>query len=96
MTRPANLERGNQASQLARFGPLVDRDLLLHYILPATQKEGISAFARRAGVHEDSVRHFVNGTNGRQRVRLDFADKLLTTGLGRPDLVDVVCPPEQR
>ncbi len=83
MTHQQEHARDNQ------YGPLVDMELLVEFIQPTIDRIGIAAFARQAGIHDRQVHALLRGE---YRMRLYVADRLLTRGLGRPDLVGLVCP----
>lgn len=74
-----------------RYGPLVNRQLLIELITPELEKVGTMQFARQAGVDFNVIRRMLKGQPGHDRPRLWLADKLLTKGCGRPDLVGLVC-----
>jgi hypothetical protein len=71
------------------WGAYADRDLLLALVMPEIEKVGKGVFAERAGLDPTALRAFLSG---RYRTTHHTADKLLTLGLGRPDLVGLVCP----
>jgi hypothetical protein len=75
-----------------RYGPRVNRLLLIAFLQPELDQIGNRAFALRVGMDEDLLRHIIKGDKGHDHPRLDLADRLLTTGMGRPDLVRLVCP----
>ncbi len=83
MTHQQEHARDNQ------YGPLVNMELLVEFIQPTIDRIGIAAFARLAGIHDRQVHALLRGE---YRTRLYIADRILTRGLGRPDLVGLVCP----
>jgi hypothetical protein len=72
-----------------RYGPLVDRDLLLEFVMPEIEKIGKGKFAERCHIGPRALTRVLNGEG---RTTHHTADRLLTLGLGRPDLLDEVCP----
>ena len=72
----------------ARNGEVVNLPMLLGFIQPEIDKVGIAAFARQAGVDPRQI-HAITRHEYLCRARL--ADRLLTLGMGRPDLVALVC-----
>lgn len=90
MTAAGDLARARYLDR--RYGPRVNRPMLIALIQPEIDRIGNRAFARRISMDEDLLRHIIKGTHGHDHPRLDLADRLLTTGMGRPDLVRLVCP----
>ncbi len=83
MTHQQEHARDNQ------YGPLVNMELLVEFIQPTVDRIGISELAARAGIHNRQLHALLRGE---YRTRLYLADRILTKGLGRPDLVGLVCP----
>ena len=69
--------------------PRVNQDMLITFIQPYVDYFGPVGFARRARVGERSLYRVMNHEC---RCGLYLADRLLTNGMGRPDLVRLVCP----
>ena len=90
MTAAGDLARAQYLDR--RYGPRVNRPMLIAFIQPEIDRIGNRAFAARLGMDEDLLRHIRKGTPGHDHPRLYLADRLLTNGMGRPDLVRLVCP----
>lgn len=80
-----------ESEAIARYGPPVDAQTLFELLTPELEKVGRKKFCSRVGI---SLRQLARYENGHEQPRLKLADKLLTRGLGRPDLLDDVCPLE--
>ncbi len=71
-----------------RWGPLVDRDMLAEIVTAEMDRIGKLEFCRRAGIDLARLNRIIRSENP----RLDVADRLLTLGMGRPDLLRLVYP----
>jgi hypothetical protein len=85
----AETATGNDHNNYRRYGPFIDHDLLMEFITPEIDKVGRGEFSKRCGLGERALFRILRGES---RTTLRTADKLLTLGLGRPDLVGLVCP----
>jgi hypothetical protein len=72
-----------------RHGQIVNADLLIQFVQTEIDRVGIESFTLCAGV---SQRQWYAIKRHEYRCRSHMADRLLTTGMGRPDLVALVCP----
>jgi hypothetical protein len=91
--RPAQTPARYEAYKKPTNAEMVSADPLRQFLLdafPGWEEREIIA------ILGDSVsRHAVeNVLRGQDRIQLDMADRLLTGGLGRPDLLDVLYPDE--
>ncbi len=71
-----------------QWGPLVDRDMLAAIVTAEMDRIGKLEFCRRAGIDLARLNRLLHS----EHPRLYVADRLLTRGMGRPDLVGLVCP----
>jgi hypothetical protein len=83
------IENSNDHNNYRRYGPFIDHDLLIEFITPEIQKVGRDEFAARCSIGPRALFRILRGES---RTTLRTADKLLTLGMGRPDLVGLVCP----
>lgn len=66
---------------------------LVPVLRAALRSESCVSLARRAGLHDSNLNHIANGTW--PNVTEETADRLLTLGLGRPDLFSTLYPQEE-
>jgi hypothetical protein len=72
-----------------RHGERIDLDLLLRLIQPEIDRVGLEEFCLCAHI---SPRQLYAIRTHEYLCRFNMADRLLTNGMGRPDLVALVCP----